>query len=209
MSGTLAPLEAYRDVVGLSADAEMARYPSPFPAENVLALVVKGVTTKETYRAQGMYKKMAERIAEAAEATPANVGVFAASYKVLQGLLDAELAERVKKPLLMEARESSSSKNDRLIKDFKSRAERGGAVLLGVQGGRNSEGGDFPGDQMNAVIVVGIPYGKPTKRTEMMTKYYESQFPGKGKFYGYYLPAHRRMCQAAGRAHRWSRTKQP
>lgn len=202
MSGTLAPLEAYRDVVGLPADAEMARYPSPFPTENVLALVVKGVTTKETYRAQGMYKKMAERIAEVAEATLANVGVFTASYKVLQGLLDAGLAESVKKPLLIEARGSSSSKNDRLIKDFKSRAKRGGAVLLGVQGGRNSEGGDFPGDQMNAVIVVGIPYGKPTKRTEMMTKYYESQFPGKGKFYGYYLPAHRRMCQAAGRAHR-------
>jgi len=202
MSGTLAPLEAYRDVVGLPTDVMAARYPSPFPAENVLALVVKGVTTKETYRAQGMYKKMAERIAEVAEATPANVGVFAASYKVLHGLLDAGLAERVKKPLLIEARESSSSKNDRLIRDFKSRAKKGGAILLGVQGGRNSEGGDFPGDQMNAVVVVGIPYGRPTKRTEMMTKYYESQFPGKGRFYGYFLPAHRRMCQAAGRAHR-------
>jgi DNA excision repair protein ERCC-2 len=55
---------------------------------------------------------------------------------------------------------------------------------------------------MNAVIVVGIPYGKPTKRTETLIKYYESQFPGKGKLYGYFLPAHRRMCQAAGRAHR-------
>jgi DNA excision repair protein ERCC-2 len=202
MSGTLAPLEAYRDVVGLPADTTLARYPSPFPVENVLALVVKGVTTKETFRAKEMYEKMVARIAEVVKATPANVGIFAASYSVLQGLLDAGLAEKISKPLLVEERVMSSSKNDRLIKNFKAHAKKGGAVLLGVQGGRNSEGGDFPGDQMNAVIVVGIPYGRPTKRTEMLIEYYESQFPGKGKLYGYYLPAHRRMCQAAGRAHR-------
>ncbi|PIU14599.1 MAG: DNA repair helicase [Hadesarchaea archaeon CG08_land_8_20_14_0_20_51_8] len=202
MSGTLAPLEAYRDVVGLPADTVLAHYPSPFPAENVLALVVKGVTTKETFRTREMYEKMVSRIAEVVKATPANVGIFAASYNVLQGLLDAGLSKHVSKPLFTEERVTSSSKNDRLIKNFKAHAKRGGAVLLGVQGGRNGEGGDFPGDQMNAVIVVGIPYGKPTKRTETLIRYYESQFPGKGKLYGYYLPAHRRMCQAAGRAHR-------
>jgi len=202
MSGTLVPIEAYRDVIGLPEDIVTAQYPSPFSEENVLTLVVRGVTTKETYRKPEMYEKLAERIAEVADAVPANVGVFAASYGVLEGLLDAGLADRVKKPLLVEEREMSSSKNDRLIKDFKSHADRGGAVLLGVQGGRNSEGGDFPGNQMNAVVVVGIPYGRPTKRTKTMIDYYESQFPDKGMFYGYYLPAHRRMCQAAGRAHR-------
>ena len=202
MSGTLAPLEAYRDVVGLPADTALANYPSPFPAENVLALAVKGVTTKETFRAREMYEKMVARIAEVVKATPANVGIFAASYNVLQGLLDAGLVEKISKPLFAEERVTSSSKNDRLIKNFKAHSKKGGAVLLGVQGGRNSEGGDFPGDQMNAVIVVGIPYGRPTKRTETLIKYYESQFPRKGKLYGYYLPAHRRMCQAAGRAHR-------
>jgi DNA excision repair protein ERCC-2 len=202
MSGTLAPIEAYRDVIGLPEDTSTAQYPSPFNQENVLSLVVRGVTTKESYRGPEMYEKIAERIAEVADAVPGNVGVFVASYEVLERLIGAGLAEKIKKPLLSEEREMSSSKNDRLISDFKSRAERGGAMLLGVQGGRNSEGGDFPGDQMNAVIVVGIPYGRPTKRTKTMIDYYESQFPGKGMLYGYYLPAHRRMCQAAGRAHR-------
>ena len=202
MSGTLVPIEAYRDVIGLPADIVTAQYPSPFHEKNVLALVVRGVTTKETYRGPEMYEKLAERIAEVADAVPANIGVFTASYEVLEGLLGAGPADRIKKPLLVEEREMPSSKNDRLIRDFKSHADRGGAVLLGVQGGRNSEGGDFPGNQMNAVIVVGIPYGRPTKRTKTMIDYYESQFPDKGTFYGYYLPAHRRMCQAAGRAHR-------
>lgn len=202
MSGTLVPIEAYRDVIGLPADIVTAQYPSPFREKNVVAFVVQGVTTKETYRGAEMYEKLAERVAEAADVVPASVGVFTASYEVLEGLLSAGLADRIQKPLLAEEREMPSSKNDRLIWDFKSHSNRGGAVLLGVQGGRNSEGGDFPGDQMNAVIVVGIPYGRPTKRTKTMIEYYESQFPGKGMFYGYYLPAHRRMCQAAGRAHR-------
>jgi len=202
MSGTLVPIEAYRDVIGLPADVVTAQYPSPFREKNVVTFVIRGVTTKETYRGAEMYGKLAERVAEAADVIPANVGVFTASYEVLEGLLGAGLADRIQKPLLVEEREMPSSKNDRLIWDFKSHADQGGAVLLGVQGGRNSEGGDFPGNQMNAVIVVGIPYGRPTKRTKTMIEYYESQFPNRGMFYGYYLPAHRRMCQAAGRAHR-------
>lgn len=202
MSGTLVPLEAYRDIVGLPEDTIVAQYPSPFKEENVLALVVRGVTTRETHRGPEMYARLVELVAEVVEAVPANVGVFTASYEVLEGLLAAGLEAKVSKKLFVEEREMSSSKNDRLVRDFKSCAEKGGAVLLGVIGGRNAEGGDFPGDQMNAVVVVGIPYAKPTERVRAMIDYYESQFPGKGMFYGYYLPAHRRMCQAAGRAHR-------
>ncbi|MCS7131455.1 MAG: DNA repair helicase, partial [Hadesarchaea archaeon] len=186
----------------LPEDTVVAQYPSPFREENVLALVVRGVTTKETHRGPEMYARLVELIAEAVEAVPANVGVFTASYEVLEGLLAAGLEDRINKKLFVEEREMSSSKNDRLVRDFKSYANKGGAVLLGVIGGRNAEGGDFPGDQMNAVVVVGIPYARPTERVRAMVNYYESQFPGKGMFYGYYLPAHRRMCQAAGRAHR-------
>lgn len=202
MSGTLVPLEAYRDVVGLPQDTLTAQYPSPFPPENVVALVVRGVTTKETYRGEAMYQKLAELVAEVANVVPANVGVFTASYEVLQGLLRAGLEPKLQKPMLVEDREMSSTRNDQLIREFKAYAGRGGAVLLGVQGGRNSEGGDFPGNQMQAVVVVGIPYARPTSRSKAIVEYYESQFPGKGMFYGYYLPAHRRLCQAAGRAHR-------
>ena len=202
MSGTLAPVEAYRDVIGLPKDTVIRQYSSPFPEENIIALAVKGVTTKETYRKQEMYRKISELVAEIAGAVPANVGVFAASHEVLEGLLDAGIENLLPKPLFHESREMSSSENDRLIRDFKSYAKRGGAVLLAVQGGRSSEGADYPGDEMNASVVVGIPYAKPTKRNEAVIRYYEAQFPGRGRSYAYYMPAHRRMSQAAGRAHR-------
>lgn len=202
MSGTLAPLEAYTDLIGLPPQTRLLELPSPFPPENVLCLATEGVTTKEEFRLPRMYEKITAKLVEICEATPANIGIFTASYDVLEGLLQAGLRERIGKPLFVETPEMSSSENDRLVRDFKSFAKRGGAVLLGVMGGRNSEGGDFPGDEMNSVALVGIPYAPPDSKTEAAIQYYEKQFPGRGKFYAYYLPAHRKMCQAAGRAHR-------
>jgi DNA excision repair protein ERCC-2 len=201
VSGTLSPLEAYANVVGLPSSLKL-RCSSPFPPQNVLVLVVRGVTTRERERGPDMYRRMVRALLEVETATPGNVGVFAASYEVLQGLLEAGLREALTKPLLVEERESSSEENDRRIREFKSWAERGGAVLLGVMGGRNAEGGDFPGHQMDSVVAVGIPYAPPSGRLERTVEYWETQFPGLGRRYGYYLPAHRRLAQAAGRAHR-------
>ncbi|MHA2186807.1 MAG: helicase C-terminal domain-containing protein, partial [Candidatus Thorarchaeota archaeon] len=89
--------------------------------------------------------------------------------------------------------------NDKLIEDFKNRGEIGGAVLLGVQGGRNSEGGDFPGSTMESVIVVGVPYARPTPRMEALIAYFNQRFNGRGRDYAYVLPAMTRAVQAAGR----------
>lgn len=200
-SGTLSPLEAYADVVGLSSPLKL-RCSSPFPPENVLALVLRGVTTREQSRSREMYRKMVRGILAVEASTPGNVGVFTASYEVLEGLLEAGLEEGLSRPLFVEERESSSEENDRKVREFKSWAERGGAVLLGVMGGRNAEGGDYPGHQMDSVVLVGIPYAPPSKRLERTVEYWEDQFPGLGRRYGYYLPAHRRLAQAAGRAHR-------
>jgi DNA excision repair protein ERCC-2 len=89
--------------------------------------------------------------------------------------------------------------NDKLIEDFKNQGDSGGAVLLGVQGGRNSEGGDFPGSTMESVLVVGVPYARPTPRVESLIGYFDSRFDRKGRDYAYVLPAMTRAIQAAGR----------
>lgn len=72
-------------------------------------------------------------------------------------------------------------------------------MLLGVQGGRNSEGGDFPGSSMESVIVVGVPYARPTPRIEALIGYFDKRFNGRGRDYAYVLPAMTRAIQAAGR----------
>jgi DNA excision repair protein ERCC-2 len=127
------------------------------------------------------------------------VGVFAASYEVLERLRNAGLNDGLEKPLLYEQRGMTSKANEHLVAKFKSYAKRGGAVLLGVQGGRSSEGADYPGDQMNSVAVVGVPYAEPTARVKAQIKYYENQFPECGREYGYVVPALKKAAQAAGR----------
>jgi len=146
-----------------------------------------------------MYKKLVKRVAEVVRYTPANVGVFTASYEVLERLLDAGMENVLDKPLLHEHRGVSSRENDRLIAKFKSYAKREGAVLLGVQGGRSSEGADYPGDQMNSVVAVGVPYAEPTSKVSAQIRYYERCFPGHGREYGYVVPALKKAAQAAGR----------
>lgn len=199
VSGTLQPLESFRKIIGLPENTVQKAVASPFPKEHVLALICKGVTTALEKRTPTMYKKLVKRIGEAVDATPANVGVFTPSYEVLEALLNHGLKGMINKPLLHEYRNMPSKENEKLINHFKSYATKGGAVLLGVQGGRSSEGTDYPGDQMNTVIVVGVPYAEPTPKVKAQIDYYEEAFPGYGREFGYVLPALKKASQAAGR----------
>nr|HDO80762.1 DNA repair helicase [Candidatus Bathyarchaeota archaeon] len=199
MSGTLEPLEAYMQVTSMPEQTVLHAVSSPFPHEHILALVCRGVTTAMQKRTDEMYRKLALRIAEVARFTPANVGVFTASFDVLEGILAAGVEDLIEKPLFYERKGMRSKDNEQLIKRFKDYSKRGGAVLLGVQGGRSSEGVDYPGDNMNTVVIVGVPYAEPTPRVKSQVRYYESRFPGKGREYGYILPALKKASQAAGR----------
>jgi DNA excision repair protein ERCC-2 len=142
---------------------------------------------------------MIDLISQVCKNTPQNIGVFCASYNVLDGLLTEGLEDALSKPLLIEKRHMSSRENDKLIHQFKDFASINGAVLLGVMGGRSAEGADYPGNEMNAVVVVGVPYATPTPMVQAQIEYYNSQFTGKGRIYGYNIPAMRRASQAAGR----------
>jgi DNA excision repair protein ERCC-2 len=202
MSGPLEPIECYIDVMGFPVGTKGYLFDTPFPRENIKIVVCRGVSTALGERNASMYRKLSLRIAEAVDSTPSNTGVFSASYDVLNGLIEAGLKNDIHKPLFVEAPQSTSSKNDTLIELFRKSASCGGGVLLGVQGGRNSEGLDLPGDLLDTVVVVGVPYAKPTPRVRASIDYYENKFPKKGKEYGYNIPAVRKAAQAAGRAFR-------
>jgi DNA excision repair protein ERCC-2 len=199
MSGTLQPLEAYARITRLPENTVQTVLPSPFPKEHVLSIVCLGVSTAMEKRTPAMYQTIIKRIAEVAENTPANTGVFAASYEVLNNLVYGGLEKALKKPLFRERRGMTSKVNERLVAEFKACGDQGGAVFLGVQGGRTSEGVDFPGNQMNSVIVVGVPYAEPTPRVKAQIDYYEKRYPTLGREYGYVLPAMKKASQAAGR----------
>ncbi len=199
MSGTLQPLEAYTQITKLPENTIKSIVPSPFPKEHVLPLICCGVTTAMEKRTPQMYSKIIKRIKEVTQNTPANTGIFAASFEVLDALISSELGKAVDKPLFYEHRGMSSRENEKMVAEFKACAKQEGAILLGVQGGRSSEGVDYPGDQMNSVVIVGVPYAEPTPKVKAQIGYFEKHYPGFGREYGYVLPAMKKASQAAGR----------
>jgi DNA excision repair protein ERCC-2 len=199
MSGTLQPLEAYAKITRLPENTVKCVVPSPFPKEHVLAIVCLGVSTAMEKRTPANYQAMIKRISEVVQNTPANTGIFTASFGVLNALLGEGLEAALDKPLFHERRGMSSKTNEKIVTEFKAYGKDDGAVFLGVQGGRTSEGVDFPGEQMNSVVVVGVPYAEPTPRVKAQISYYETCFPKMGREYGYVLPAMKKASQAAGR----------
>ena len=199
MSGTLQPLEAFARITRLPESTVKFLAPSPFPKDHVFSAVCLGVTTSMEKRTPAMYRTMIERINEVVNSTPTNTGIFAASFEVLNSLLAEGVENTLLKPLFHERRGMTSKANEKMVSDFKACGDKGGAVFLGVQGGRTSEGVDFPGNQMNSVVVVGVPYAEPTPRVKAQIEYYNKCFPGLGREYGYVLPAMKKASQAAGR----------
>jgi len=199
ISGTISPLDAYSEMLGFGSDAVKATFQSPFARRNRLGLIVNGLDTSYQNRSKSTFEQMVDHCVAVADATPSNTGIFTSSYSVGKSLLDAGLEKRLRRKLFIEKAGMKGTENDKLIEDFKKQGDRGGAVLLGVQGGRNSEGGDFPGTNMESVVVVGVPYAKPTPRMEAQINYYDSRFNQKGRDYAYVLPAMTRAIQAAGR----------
>ncbi|MDR2203821.1 MAG: DEAD/DEAH box helicase family protein [Nitrososphaerota archaeon] len=199
MSGTLQPLNAYLKITKLSKNTAQFIAPSPFPKEHIYSAVCYGVTTALEKRTPTMYKTIIKRITEVVENTPKNTGIFVASFDVMNSLLNEGLTLSLDRPLYKEERGMTSEKNEKLVSDFKTCGNKTGAVFLGVLGGRTSEGVDFPGDQMNSVVIVGVPYAEPTPRVKAQIDYYEKCFPLFGREYGYILPAMKKASQAAGR----------
>jgi DNA excision repair protein ERCC-2 len=199
MSGTLQPLQAYARITNLPESTVQCIVPSPFPKEHVLSVVCLGVSTAMEKRTPAMYQTIIKKVTEVVQNTPANTGIFAASFDVLNALVAEGLENALDKPLFHERRGMSSKANEKMVAEFKACGERDGAVFLGVQGGRTSEGVDFPGNQMNSVIIVGVPYAEPTPRVKAQISYYEKCFPKLGREYGYVLPAMKKASQAAGR----------
>jgi DNA excision repair protein ERCC-2 len=142
---------------------------------------------------------MVDHCLAVANATPGNTGIFTSSYSIARSLVEAGFEKRLKREFFVERPGMKGMDNDKMIEKFKSKGEKGGAVLLGVQGGRNSEGGDFPGATMESVVVVGVPYARPTPSMDALIAYYDSRFNQKGRDYAYVLPAMTRAIQAAGR----------
>ncbi|MBN1391084.1 MAG: ATP-dependent DNA helicase [Candidatus Thermoplasmatota archaeon] len=207
LSGTLSPLDEYRDTIGLPSDTPLIKLPPPFPTANRAVMYVNDLSTNhETMMKDPLVKmRYRERVMGILGSVPdRNAAVFFPSFDLLMSILGTEELEdgtslppgiRLDRPTFIEEKGSHQAEIMDIAERFKSSK---GGVLLSVIGGRLSEGMDFPGESLEVVIIVGIPYPRPNARQRALSSYYDIKF-GKGWEYTVHAPASRRLLQAIGR----------
>jgi DNA excision repair protein ERCC-2 len=195
MSGKLRPTAMYRDLLGITNCVDR-EYPSPFPPENKLSIIIPETTTKYSLRGEQMFRHIGQLCGEINAAIPGNVAFFFPSYQ----LLDAIYPHFVNgnKKIFREKQTFTKEEKEQFITEFKETTSHTGGVLLAVVGANFAEGIDFPGDLLNGVVIVGLPLSRPDIKTRATIDYYEQKF-GKGWDYGYIFPAMNKCFQSAGR----------
>jgi DNA excision repair protein ERCC-2 len=198
LSGTLAPLTEYRDALGLGESARLLSVPSHFPAENRRFLFDPTTTTRyeEIRWDPRTVIHIADRLAEILPALPVNTAIFFPSFDLMKRVLDAGLESALPSATVIEGPRTSTGDLWRSIEALRKEAPEG--VLIGVTGGRIAEGVDFPGEELEAVIIVGIPYPKPTAKREALRRFIDAK-TGRGWEYCVQAPAQRALLQAFGR----------
>jgi DNA excision repair protein ERCC-2 len=198
MSGTLAPLEEYRDTLGLPEESRLLSVPSPFPPEHRRLFYAPEVTTRfeEIHADPEALRRLYDELVRTLQALPVKTAVFFPSFALLDRFLAMGLSAALPRGAVLESRRLSSAGLWRLVEGFK--RSPGAGVLLGVCGGRVAEGIDFPDEELQAVVLVGIPFPKPTVTRQALVRYLDHT-TGHGWEYAMRAPAQRAMLQALGR----------
>jgi DNA excision repair protein ERCC-2 len=202
MSGTLEPIEEYRDSLGFSEDTTLVNYPTTFPSKNRKIFYVNDVTTKysELSKNKKIYQKMEQYVSSICKTFPLNTMVFFPSFNTLSQFRKIVDTKEFSGSLFVEEQKMSQYALMGLISEFKECGDdfENSATLFSVMGGRISEGMDFPAQQLEIAIIVGIPYPKPSARQRSLQRYYDLKFR-KGWEYTVEAPAARKLLQSIGR----------
>jgi DNA excision repair protein ERCC-2 len=198
MSGTLAPLEDHANQCGLPPGTRKRVFPSPFSAERLRIFALEGVHRR--YDAVRQDPGLTERQQRAARAAldhcPGRTGLFFPSHRMLQDYLEEGFLHGIGRPLHVERPEMGTPELVRLVAAFK--ADRPDALLLGVLGGRLSEGIDFPGKAMEHMVLFGVPYPRPTARLQAIIHHFDRK-SGNGWQVAVHNPVGRTLRQTVGR----------
>lgn len=200
MSGTLDPPGMFADLLGIKPNKRgESVHPSPFLSNRRPVIIASDVTTLFRERSPENTENIKSHIAELVKNTPGNVAVFTPSYKILGQVFDDFFVPGVTKRI--ESRDWSKQDISALMIDLEDFNKFGKKILLGgVFNGKLSEGIDYSGGVLDAVICVGIPNPPPSVFQSAFADYIKEKF-GKQNFWRYAnsQPAINSILQAMGR----------
>ncbi len=189
MSGTLEPFKIYREITGFS-DLPARKMTNIFPEENRQILYFDDISTKYDEFTPEQALKLRDLISSIIEKVGRKTVVFFTSYNVMDRIIQIGFSF----PFMAESRNTSQQDLMNLLGRFR----KGDAPLLAVMGGRISEGINLPGEQLEVVVIAGIPYPRPDAKHKALFAYYESVHRN-GWEYAVTFPVLVKMRQAIGR----------
>jgi len=204
LSATVNPTSLFLRSLGLDPSATAVHSATSGYRFNIRTVIDRGVTTRFKLRTTEMFARIASRAAAVCNSIDGSMAIFFPSYSVLESIRD-KLVTQIESPpksastVLVERPGLTNEESNKMMSDFKSNH---GCTLLAIQGGRFSEGEDFPGDAMDASMVVGLSLPPPSPA--MYAEYTQLEMTQRFNKHQAYmvislLPALRKAFQCAGR----------
>jgi DNA excision repair protein ERCC-2 len=199
MSGFLSPPKVYRDLILRDKKGVyLKEFDSPFPQKNRLILTARDVSSLFEKRNDQMLKKWTEYINAISSANKGNMAIFFTSYNLMNSIFSQINVDR---KIIVEKRKTRQKEvMHKLVSSSNN-------MLLGVMGGKFSEGMDYPNNLLTCVVIVGLPYARWNEYQKALINYFDYKFSGNGRVYAYLTPAIFRLVQACGRVHRSAQDK--
>ena len=200
MSGTLDPPHMFADLLGIEKSKRgESVHPSPFAKERRPIIVANDVTTLYRERSDSMTTKIRNHIRHLVQNTPGNVAVFVPSYRFLSEVFDELFIPGVRRKI--ESRQWTKQDITSLLHELEDSVKLGNKILLaGVYNGKLSEGVDYKGGMLDAVVCVGIPNAPPSVFQKALGNYIKDKFGSANHWrYTNSQPAVNSILQAMGR----------
>ncbi len=189
LSATIEPIHIFLNMTGFT-DSRFMDIGNIFPEKNLLTIYSTDLTTKFEEFDLNMESRIGDAISRILLSNERRKIVLFPSFRVMDRIL-RRIPESER---LGESRNMKSTDFNKMIGTFR---EKGG-VMFGVIGGRMSEGIDLPGELLEILVIVGIPFPKPDIRQRILSSYYEHLY-GNGWEYAFFFPALVKLKQAIGR----------
>lgn len=189
MSGTLDPIDVYKNITGFTEMNHLV-VPYIFPPQNRKIIYDGDTTTRFDEFDEVEAKKFHRKINDLITTARRNTIVFFPSYGVMEKIASMPFDFRY----YSERKDLDQGSLMDMVKRFR----RGKSTIFAVSGGRISEGMNFPGVELELVILAGIPYPRPDARQKAIMDYYELKY-GNGWQYAVVFPTAIKMKQAIGR----------
>ena len=195
-SATLRPLQYYRALLTGSDDDETLTLSSPFPPENLCALLSDRIAT--TYRKRHLsYEHIARTLVSFTQGQKGNYLVFFPSYAYMHEVYGRYTSLLPLQRTLCQESRMSEEAREQFLAQFEERPDQS-LVAFAVMGGIFGEGIDLVGEKCVGTAIIGVGLPQICLERDVIREHFDEMREA-GFAYAYQYPGMTRVLQAAGR----------